>query len=423
MADTIVIGAGLAGLTSAIRLAQAGQSVTLLTKGLGGLPLSQGTVDVLGYAPDRVDRPFEAVARLVEADPAHPYAVIGAGRARQAVDWLRALVPDLLAGDPAINVTLPTAVGARRPTALYQPSMAAGHLPPGQRVAVVGPVQLKDFSPELCAANLARNDVVGDPVVARPYRIDLPARPGEADGSAVAYARSLDTPSFRQRFALAVRDVLGDEAVVGLPAMLGLADKEAWLDLRKQIGRPVFEISLIPPSVPGLRLNEALTAAARAAGVRIVLGSVVVGFVASGGRLQAVVLHQAGHDQAWPAAQFVYAPGGWESGAIQLDSHGRITERLFGLPLRGVTGEDANADLLTGDFWRDQALFKVGVGVDAEMRVVDAAGQPVFANLRAAGSILAGALRWSEKSGEGIALGSAWAAAEAIAKTGTTGKD
>jgi len=418
MADTIVIGAGLAGLTSALRLAQAGQSVTLLTKGLGGLPLSQGTIDILGYAPDRVDRPFEAMARLIETDPAHPYAAIGADRTRQAVDWLRSLVPNLLAGDPEANVTLPTAVGARRPTALYQPSMAAGHLAPGQSVAVVGPVQLKDFSPELCAANLARNDAAGEPVRARAYRIDLPARPGESDCSAVAYARSLDTPSFRQRFALAVRDVLADEAVVGLPALLGLADETAWRDVQEQIGRPVVEISLIPPSVPGLRLHNALMAAARAAGVRVVLGSAVVGFAATADRLESVTLHQAGHDQAWPAARFVYAPGGWESGAIQLDSHGRITEKLFGLPLRGIVGQDANADLLTGDFWRDQALFKVGVGVDAEMRVIDATGQPVYANLHAAGSILAGALRWSEKSGEGIALGSAWAAAEAILRTG-----
>ena len=416
MADTIVIGAGLAGLVSAIRLAQAGQKVTLLTKGLGGLPLSSGTVDILGYAPDRVEEPLAALPALIEAQPEHPYAVIGADRVRQGVDFVRSLTADLLTGEIDRNVTLPTAVGARRPTALHQPSMAAGVLAPGTAVAVVGPKQLKDFSPELCAANLARNDAVGDPVRPVAHRIDLPARPGEADSSALAYARQLDLPPYRQRFARAVAAVLRDEAVVGLPAMLGLTDKTAWLDIQKQIGRPVFEITLIPPSVPGLRLNDALTAAARSAGVRIVLGSKVTGFTAQGDRLQSVTLHQAGHDQAWPAAHFVYAPGGWESGALALDSHGRISETLFGLPLRGVTGEDANADLLTGDFWHDQALFKVGVGVDADMRPVDAAGQPVYANLHAAGSILAGATRWSEKSGEGIALGSAWAATEAIGR-------
>ena len=50
------------------------------------------------------------------------------------------------------------------------------------------------------------------------------------------------------------------------------------------------------------------------------------------------------------------------------------------------------------------------------MRVVEPGGAPVYDNLWAAGGVLAGAQRWSEKSGEGIALGSAVKAADAIAK-------
>jgi glycerol-3-phosphate dehydrogenase subunit B len=50
------------------------------------------------------------------------------------------------------------------------------------------------------------------------------------------------------------------------------------------------------------------------------------------------------------------------------------------------------------------------------MRVVDTAGHAPYSNLYAAGGILAGALRWTEKSGEGIALASAVAAADSILK-------
>ncbi|MDR0990187.1 MAG: hypothetical protein LBL92_02315, partial [Propionibacteriaceae bacterium] len=82
--------------------------------------------------------------------------------------------------------------------------------------------------------------------------------------------------------------------------------------------------------------------------------------------------------------------------------------------LRGVDGGDANSDLLTGDYWPDQALFRIGVAVDPAMRVLDSQGTPVYDNLHAAGSLLGGAIRWSEKSGEGIAIGSAWAATSAI---------
>ena len=48
MRDAVVIGAGLAGLAATLRLAEAGAKVTLVTKGIGGLQLGQGTLDILG---------------------------------------------------------------------------------------------------------------------------------------------------------------------------------------------------------------------------------------------------------------------------------------------------------------------------------------------------------------------------------------
>ena len=81
MSDVVVIGAGLAGLTAALRLARAGKSVTLTTKGPGGLQLSQGTVDILGYTPERVTAPLDAVAAVSSE---HPYASIGADAVAKA---------------------------------------------------------------------------------------------------------------------------------------------------------------------------------------------------------------------------------------------------------------------------------------------------------------------------------------------------
>ncbi|MFZ2166100.1 MAG: FAD-binding protein, partial [Propionibacteriaceae bacterium] len=104
----VVIGSGLAGLTAAHRLMAGGARVTLVTKGLGGLQLSQGTIDVLGYAPGRVERPLESLASL----PAeHPYRTIGAEAVATALGYLTdVVVDDLLAGEAAQNVWLPTAV-------------------------------------------------------------------------------------------------------------------------------------------------------------------------------------------------------------------------------------------------------------------------------------------------------------------------
>ncbi len=404
--DVVVIGAGLSGLVAAIRLARAGKSVTLLTKGIGGLQLSQGTVDVLGYSPDRVERPFELLPSY--GTPDHPYRVIGADAVRTGVNYLAELVgPDLLVGDPNRNVLLPTAVGAVRPTCLPQPSMLAGEVAAGKPYVIVGLRQLKDFYADLCAANLARSAEV----TARSIILDFPARPNDVDSSALAYARAFDNADYRERFITLLAPLLHAGEVIGLPAVLGIKHLTVWRELADRLGHQVFEIPTPPPGVPGMRLNERLTKLAQLAGVRIALGSMVVRATTTGDRVESVAFAAAGRTRVYEARSFVHAPGGFESGALTLDSYGTITERVFNLPLAGLRD-----DLITGDYWADQALFEVGVAVDADMRPVDAAGRVVFRNLYCAGSILAGATRWSEKSGEGIALGSAVKAADAIGR-------
>ncbi|MBI5027593.1 MAG: FAD-binding protein, partial [Actinobacteria bacterium] len=184
MSRVVVIGAGLAGLVAANRLASAGVGVTLLTKGIGGLQLSQGTIDVLGYAPDRVTNPVLTLSAIASARPGHPYAAIGAAGVHTGIEYLKELLPDLLVGDAEANYQLPTAVGAIRPTCLVQPSMVAGHLKDGAKVAVVGLRRLKDFHPALVAENLARTTLPdGGRLVARPVSVDVPARDAEVDSS------------------------------------------------------------------------------------------------------------------------------------------------------------------------------------------------------------------------------------------------
>ncbi len=412
MTRVVVIGAGVAGLVAAIRLARAGASVSLLAKGTGGLQLSQGTADILGYAPDRVERPLEALAGFAEANPEHPYAFLDAELVGSAASYLAELVgPGLLVGDPAVNYQLPTAAGAVRPTALASPSMVAGACVEGAKFVIVGLAQLKDFYPELVAYNLNRTDLPGGGrLTARPAMLDFPAREGEVDSSGLSYARALDDPAYRRRFAQALRPLVGEGESVGLPAVLGLDDHGAWAEIAELVGAAVFEIPLPPPSVPGMRLNRTLTAVAKASGVRVVPGSKVTGFRSSGGSVSCVQLATAGGIREFPADAFLLATGGFESGALHADSYHNLHESIFDLPLRRPEGT-----LVHGDYWGDpQPLFLAGVETDPDLRVRHPGGAVVYDNLYAAGGILAGATRWQEKSGEGIAVASAVRAADSI---------
>jgi glycerol-3-phosphate dehydrogenase subunit B len=412
MFDVIVVGAGLAGLAAALRLAEQGAKVALIHHGQGGLALSSGSIDVLGYAPEPVEQPLQRLTSFAVEHPNHPYAVLGQQPVEQALNWLcETLGPNWLVGSAARNVWLPTAVGALRPTSLHPLSMSGA----ATELAIVGPVQLKDFSARLCAANLARGR---QPIQARAYQIDLPVHQGQADCSALAYARALDQTAFCESFAAAIGQVIGEEATVGLPAMLGLANPTVHQRLVELIGRNVLEIGLLPPSVPGLRLERALLASARRLGVRLIGGSKVVGGIpqVGGNALAAVKVAVAGRQQDFRADWFVHAAGGFESGAVTMNSTGQVAETLFDLPLAGplVAGQIPHQAALTGDYWQDQALFTIGLAVDQSMRVLNQQHDVVYNNLLAAGSVLAGATAWSEKSGEGIALGSAWQAAQTI---------
>src|SRR4051812_27253617 len=82
--DVIVVGTGLAGLTAATRLAEGGARVLVLAKGVGATHLSPCTIDVLGYAPDRVSDPGAALAGLGED---HPYAAVGRDGVAAAIAW------------------------------------------------------------------------------------------------------------------------------------------------------------------------------------------------------------------------------------------------------------------------------------------------------------------------------------------------
>lgn len=411
MRDAVVIGAGIAGLAATLRLARGGARVTLVAKGLGGLQLSQGTIDILGYSADRVDAPLDAIESHVAARPTHPYTHFTPSYVGEAARWVRDLLgEDLLVGNPDTNVLLPTGVGALRPTSLYQPSMAAGIPADGREYVIVGLRQIKDFYPTLIAENLSRHrGADGQPIMARAEILDFEIRPGEVDTTSTNAARALDDPQMRARLADAIAPLVRDGEVVGLPAILGLNDPTAWKDLASRLGHEVFEISMQPPSVPGMRLNQALTALVKDE-ARFILGSQVTGIEVEDGRVRAVSISTAGRDTRIETKNIVLAAGGFESGAIDMDSYGTVTDTILGLPILGAEGQ-----LLHGDFWgSDQPVFLAGLNVDDAMHPLDAQGRPVYSNVYAAGSNLAGATRWREKSGEGIALASALRAADEI---------
>jgi glycerol-3-phosphate dehydrogenase subunit B len=400
-----VVGAGLAGLAAAVRLAESGARVEVLAKGVGATHLSAGTIDVLGYAPERVERPLDALATLPAG---HPYGLVGADAVAAAIGWFRqriaggSLASYAYVGSAEENLLLPTAVGVPRPSAVVPETMAGGDLREPAPVVAVGFRALKDFHPALLADSLTRAGTR-----ARCVELDL-APEGRVDVNALGFARAFDDPAFRgQVVAQLAGRRLGAEERVAFPAVLGIADPHgAWTALEHGLGRRVFEVPTLPPSVPGMRAFAILREALRRAGGRLRLNNVVVGAEREGSRVRALRVRVGLREERHGADWVVLASGGFASGGLELDSRWAAREVALGLPVAGVPAPGAER-FLPG-YFDAHPMSRAGVAVDEELR------PDGHENVLVAGATLAGAEPWKEKSGDGISLTTGHRAAELV---------
>jgi glycerol-3-phosphate dehydrogenase subunit B len=404
--DVVVIGAGVAGLTAAARLADGGARVCVLAKGVGSTHLAPGTVGVLGYGPELVEEPARALPDFVARNPEHPYAVLATGSLAAALSWFAERVERgpkagyRYVGGLERNMLLPTALGGARPSALVPETMAGGDMRSQEPVCVAGMRVLRDFHASLCAANLERSGV---PARAVELRLDV----GRAEANCLTLARRLDDPRLRAEVIAQLESKLRDGERLALPAALGLRDPHgAWSDLEQRLGRRVFEIPTLPPSVPGMRVYDILRAALRASGGRLVFGSEVVSAERQGERVTAVRAEASGHEVSYGARWVVLASGGVTSGAIALGSDWVARENVLGLPLQGAPA--AGEARFSPGYFDHHPIARMGVAVDSSLiaRGTD--------NVLVAGAALPGAEPWREGSGEGIALASGYEVAGTV---------
>lgn len=428
--DLAVLGAGLAGTAAALFAARRGLSV-VLAGGTGALAYTSGYFDILGAIPpaepgdpiQAVDRPLEALPRLLAAHPGHPYRLTpGPVILAAMAEWLGFLeecgLPsrtggqgggeDAAAGSGPANMTVPSPVGTLKHTFAAPATTAAFHdllpaAPPGVLADFHG---LGGFSAAQAAANLAR----AWPGL-RTVRVPFPGHRGGTLYPEIS-ARSLELPGHQDTLAKALAPHVGGAACLGLPALLGVhRPLDLLARLEERLGLQVFEIPLMPPCVPGIRVREAVEERLPGLGVaclgqhRMRLHGMEPGglsFVAMGPPRDLLVRCRGA----------VLATGRFLAGGLTA-SPGEVRETVFGLP---VAQPGSREDWHRRDYFdpRGHGVNRCGVEVDESLRPLGRDGGPFHPRLHAAGSILAHADWMRMKCGAGVALATALGAVTAF---------
>jgi glycerol-3-phosphate dehydrogenase subunit B len=409
-ADIVVIGAGLAGLTCAAELAERGASVFVAAKGMAATHWTHGGIDVA--APPDALTPRDGIHRL-QARPGHPYAIVAADVEPALKGHLDRLAAEGLPYAGSLDaplVLIPTAVGSLRPAAILPAAQAALLNPWGSdNMVLVGFERYRDAWAPYAARNLSNAPWTGGPARIAAVEVRLPDTLERHNLNAQTLARLFDDPEWRGAALDAIAGTLpAGSNRIGLPAVLGIErHAQAHADAERRLGHRAFEMVSLPPSVPGMRLFEALRRRILGAGGRIQIGFDVVEVERAGHRITAVHTEAASRTLRLAADGFVLATGGIAGAGIRALPDGSLRECVFGLPVTAPARESWFSD----DPRTPHPLELAGVEVDGELR------PDGLENVRVIGSALAGMHYLDERCGDGVALASARRAAISLAGT------
>ena len=427
-ADVVVIGAGLSGLVAATRLAEAGAIVTLVAKGHASTHWGSGGLDVA--APLGAGTPAQGLARLAGED--HPYSFLAPDVAPSVAWLLERLEASGLPYAGTLDTPIrrvPTAIGGTRRVAIVPAAQAAALRPwePDELLVVAGIAGFKDFWPAAIADSLGRETVWGGsdrPSHVAGVAVELAGIAARNNLNALHLARRFDDPAQRAedmgRLAAAVKSVAGGRpGRVAVPAVFGLGQHaEAWAELCERLPLEPFEVPLVPPSIPGIRLWHVLRERIRAAGGRVQVGEAVHRIVVEGGRVTAVEMEAATRSHVIRTEALILATGGIAGGGLIATHDGHIVEPLLNLHVDAPEHEAwLVADALDP---AGHPLEAAGIATDAGLRPLAHDGRPAaVANVLVAGALLAGQRSIRERCGDGIAVASGWRAANELAADAT----
>jgi glycerol-3-phosphate dehydrogenase subunit B len=380
--DVVIIGAGVAGLTAGALLAERGFKVALVTRGEPTACLSTGGIDVCS----RHDNPLSGIKEL---PPEHPFHFVSEKIIRESLDNFQTAMREMdlpYAGSVEKNRFILSALGTFKTSCLVPSTMEAAPQDNNDSMHIITFKGLKDFYPGYI---ISRRKKTGFSVYdAGVY-------------STMSIASHFEEKEFFEKFITWLTKLDIQEDKIAFPAVLGLesANKIVYA-ISELMGKPVFEIPTIPPSMPGRRLFNALKGYFRKKGGTIYWSWTVTGIEKSGKIIEAVTTPSEGRPNSINARAFILSTGSFVGGGLTATREA-IMENVFDLPVHIPGPRDT---WFENDYFSlNHGIGKAGIIVDSSLRPVDTRWENIFA----CGSILAHTEILKNGCGHGLALATA----------------
>jgi glycerol-3-phosphate dehydrogenase subunit B len=423
--DCLIIGGGIAGLTCGIRCASEGLKTAVISGGMNSLHFSSGSIDLAGYDEKGgiIKKPFDYISKVISRDKNHPYAAAGIKAIKSSLAFFSnemkaESLPLNNNGD--FNHFHVTAIGTLKPSYLSQESIfnekALGILKDNSKITILNFRGFRDYYPEqtismLKKQSLFKNIKITTGEISLPYYLNTEKNLHEF--RSVDLARIFETEKYLPRIAEEIKKASNDAEAVSLPAFLGIKN---YSFIRKRLeeltGKYIYEIPSLPPSILGLRLDNALKNRFINLGGDYISGDRAESGVTTGNMLEKIVTRGSG-PSGITSKFYVLATGSFFSGGI-VSEFNNIYEPLLGLKVKCDT---------PGNKWYSTSFFDkkshpflgYGVQTDKKLNPINSEGKTIR-NLFCAGSVLAGYNPIKEGNGGGVAISTGYSCAERIIK-------
>lgn len=403
--DTLIIGGGLAGLICGIKLSKQNKKCVIVSSGQSALHFCSGSFDLLNRLPNgtEVSNPYEAIKELILTNPNHPYAKIGEEfiqkLAKEATDLFTELgIPH---NCELHNHYRLTPFGEVKPTWMSIDSFAVTNTKDKfnfESASIFNMDGFLDFYPDFIASGLRKKGIKSEiHLFTLPSLERLRRNPSELRSSNMTNVMDqLPKEEFNELVNI-LKDNSKETEVILFPAILGLKNDTVLQDLEKAVGKKIYLVPTLPPSVIGIKLQQFLVKKFIEFGGEYMLGDSIMKADIKGDKIAQLYSFNHG-DIPFTVQNVVLATGSYFSQGLISDRE-KIYEPIFNLD---INYDKERCKWYDSNVYNEQPYMTYGIKTNNSFNGL--LGNKAISNLYVIGAGLESFNGVKEGSGGGVSI-------------------